>query len=186
MWLIAPSVAFALPGSDAAWEILAAGDPQIECTTADGEPWCRSTSLVALPIEKVADALEHMAAYQDRFDSILRIDTLEPDTYRIVLDYPFPLSDRDYVARYTRTTDGEARVYRWEPVAHPNAPAEDGIVRLPKMAGEWRLVSQGGATRVTYLWHAEIAGSFPDAGLSTARKTAGKEAIKDIRKAAGG
>jgi hypothetical protein len=163
--------AFALPGADAQWELLSGGPPKIECTTVAGEPWCRSAGVVPLPIDQVSTTLENMAAHQDLFDSIVKIDVVAPDTMHIVLDFPPIMSDRDYVAKYTRSTEGEARLYRW--VSVPGTPPVDGVVRLPKMAGEWRLEPSGANTRVTYTWHAEIAGDFPNALLSQGIKNGG-------------
>jgi hypothetical protein len=180
-WLSA--AAWALPGADATWTVLSKGDPYIECTEVAGEPWCRSTGLVPLPVDKVSSTLENMAQHQKLFDSIVKIDVLEPSVMHIVLDFPFPMSDRDYVARYTPSTDGDARIYRWESVVRTDAPEASGVVRLPKMAGEWRLVPKDGQTSVTYLWHAQINGDFPDALLGQARTKAGQQALADIRKA---
>lgn len=176
-------VARALPGPDATWTVLSESGPRVECTETGGEPWCRSIGTVPLPIDQVAATLEDMAAHQALFDSIVSIEVLAPDTMHIILDYPALMSDRDYVARYSRAVDGEARMYRWVPVVHPAAPEVDGIVRLPRMAGEWRLDPAGTSTKVTYTWEAEIAGSFPSALLNKARKIAGGEALKDIEKA---
>jgi hypothetical protein len=184
MWMIGlVEVALALPGPGVVWTTLSSGDPTIECTNVAGEPWCRSTGLVQLPIDQVSSTLEHMAQHQKLFESIVSIRELAPDVMHITLDFPSPMSDRDYVARYTRGTEGAVRTYRWEPVVDAQAPAVSGVVRLPEMAGEWRLEPVGNETRVTYTWHAEIAGSFPDALLNQARKKAGSEALKDIRKA---
>jgi hypothetical protein len=184
MGSIAGGPAWALPTSGATWTVLSGGDPYIECTEEAGEPWCRSTGLVALPVDKVADTLEHMAQHQALFESIVKIEVLEPDVMHIVLDFPVIMSDRDYVARYTPLTEGETRIYRWEPVTHAKAPETSDAVRLPKMAGEWRLSPKDGQTLVTYVWHAQIAGSFPEAMLGTARTKAGQQALADIRKAA--
>jgi hypothetical protein len=178
-----PSAAWALPGADAQWSVLSDNDPRIECTEVAEGPFCRSTGVVSLPIDAVSATLEDMPAYQGLFESIVSISELEPDTMHITLDFPWPLSDRDYVARYTRSTEGDARIYRWASVKHAGAPAVDGVVRLPRMAGEWRLQPEGSGTRVTYLWHADVLGSLPAASLNKARKIAGNEALKDIRKA---
>jgi carbon monoxide dehydrogenase subunit G len=183
MWIIGlVEVAQALPGPGAVWTVLSSGDPVVECTDVAGEPWCRSTGMVSLPIDKVAATLENMAQHQALFESIVSIQVVAPDVMHITLDFPSPLSDRDYVAKYTRGTQGEVRTYSWVP-ATVQVPAVSGVVRLPKMAGEWRLEPVGNETKVTYTWHAEIAGSFPDALLGQARKKAGGEALKDIRKA---
>src|SRR5690349_4209200 len=67
--LLLPSVAFALPGADVQWTVLQKDDPFIECAVdAAGEPWCRSTGLVKLPLEKVAATLEDMPRYQHLFE----------------------------------------------------------------------------------------------------------------------
>jgi hypothetical protein len=182
-FLVFMGEALALPGADAKWEVLAGGDPYIECAVVGADTWCRSTSEVELPIDKVAATLEDMAAHQDLFESIVSIHVLAPDTMHITLDFPSPMSDRDYVAKYTRSVEGEVRKYAWTPVQHPNAPEVEGVVRLPKMAGEWRLEPAGSNTKVTYLWHAEISGQFPTWALPQARKKAGNEALKDIAKA---
>lgn len=186
MLVLLPSLALALPGPDVQWTVLSNGDPYIECTVdAAGEPWCRSTGTVALPIDLVAATLEDMPTHQHLFDNIERIDVLAPDTMHIVLDYPRLFSDRDYVATYTRSVVGTTRIYSWRPAA-TQPPPDPGVVRLPKMAGEWRLTPAGASTKVTYLWQAEIAGDFPEMMLSLARKTAGQQALKDLRKAAEG
>lgn len=185
MWFTALlNVSYALPGSDATWSTLQTGDTTVECTTVAGEPWCRSSGLVELPIEAVSKTLENMAAHQDLFESIVSIHVLAPDVMHITLDFPFPLSDRDYVAKYARSTEGEAKLYRWSPVTDAAAPPVSGVVRLPEMAGEWKLEPAGsGKTKVTYTWHADVLGSLPNASLTIARKKAGSEALKDIRKA---
>jgi hypothetical protein len=179
MWFLA-TPAFAIPDESTQWtDVLQSANPRIECATVGTEPWCRSIGLVALPIEKVAATLENMAAHQELFESIVSIRVLTPDTMHITLDYPFPLWDRDYVAKYTRSNDGGVWRYRWEAVTNAAAPPVKGVVRLPRMAGEWKLEPSGGQTQVTYLWQAEVTG----VPAAAARKIAGNEAIKDITKA---
>jgi hypothetical protein len=182
--LAAPSLASTFPGPDAAWEKLSGGDPFIECTTVGSAPWCRSTGLVPNGLADVNATLQRMSEHQDLFDSIVRIDVLAPDTLHIVLDYPTGISDRDYVAKYTRSEAGDTVVYRWEPVVHAGAPETSDVVRLPNMAGEWRLSpAENGQTRVVYLWQADVLGSFPGFMLNKARTIAGTKALEDIRKA---
>jgi len=174
------ALAGSVPGDRAAWESLTTSPVPVECVTAAGEPWCRSTGLVLAPIAQVSQALEDMRHNAHLFDSVLRIDILEGDAVHVVLDYPSPLDDRDYVARYTYTVEGDAHVFRWVSELHPGAPITDEAVRLPAFAGEWRLEPRGEHTWVRYTWQAEINGSFPSFGYSTARKRAGHEALKDL------
>jgi len=176
------SSALALPGPDAEWELLDSNPVRIECTEEGGKPWCRSVGIISAPIDQVASALEDMATQADVFEAVSQIDTLEPDTFRIVLDFPGMFSDRDYVAKFSKRTEGDARVYAWVPVTHADAPPTDDMVRLVRMEGEWRLEPHGDATKATYLWEAELLGSFPNWALPTARKKAGHEALKDLAK----
>ncbi|MCA9493842.1 MAG: hypothetical protein KC621_28120 [Myxococcales bacterium] len=180
-----PAFANTFPASGASWNQLSGGDPRIECTTVGEVPWCRSTGLVDAPLDQVTDTLKNMAEHQALFDSIVRIDVLEPDTMHIVLDFPSPLSDRDYVAKYTLFTDGADQVFHWESVVHEAAPEASGVVRLPDMAGEWRLSAQGDKTQVVYLWEADVRGNLPSFTQNKARTIAGNKALEDIRKATG-
>lgn len=183
VWWLAIQNASALPGPDAAWAELSSSPVRIECADVAGEPWCRSLGVVEAPIERVAATLEDMANQGEVFDSVLSIRMLAPDTVHVVLDFPGVLSDRDYVAKYTPATEGAVRLYRWVPVEHPDAPPQEGVVRLTKMAGEWRLEPDGARTRVSYTWQADLSGSFPTWALSVARKRAGWEALHDLAKA---
>lgn len=180
--LVFLATAFAMPGPDAAWEVLDTSPVRIECTEVSGKPWCRSVGVIGAPVDQVATALEDMAGQSDVFEAVSQIDSLGDDTYRIVLDFPGMFSDRDYVAKFEKLVEGDARIYRWKPVTHPGAPETEDIVRLSRMEGEWRLEPAGDATRATYLWQAELMGSFPTWALPTARKKAGNEALKDLAK----
>ena len=178
--LSAAALAATPPGDEAPWEVLTNKPVTVECATVDGQPWCRSHGLVQAPIEQVDGALRNMAANAHLFESVLSINVLAEDTLHIPLDYPAPLDDRDYVAKYVYAVDGETRTFRWTPVIHPGAPESDAAVRLPNFAGEWRLMPQGTGTAVRYTWQAEINGSFPSFGYSQAWKKAGHEALKDL------
>ena len=121
-----------------------------------------------------------MSSNAGLFESVLSINVLAEDTMHITLDYPAPLDDRDYVAKYTYGTSGDARTFTWTPVVHDGAPETAAAVRLPNFAGEWHLSPQGAETLVRYTWQAEINGSFPTFAYSQAWKKAGHEALKDL------
>ena len=168
------------PGDDAGWEVLASSPVRVECAQVSGQPWCRSFGVIHAPLSQVDGALRSMSTNTDLFESVLSINVLAEDTMHITLDYPAPLDDRDYVAKYTYGTDGDARTFTWVPVVHPDAPETAAAVRLPNFAGEWRLSPQGSNTAVRYTWQAEINGSFPEFAYSQAWKKAGHEALKDL------
>ncbi len=173
------------PGDEAAWEEIRNDEVRVECVEVAEQPWCRAHGVVRAPIAKVSDTLEHMPAHQDKFDMVLSIREIEAGLLHITLDYPRPFSDRDYVARYTPATEGSVRWYRWAPAADTRAPEVDGVVRLPRFAGSWRLQPAGGNTHVTYTWHADVGGSFPRWAATTARKRAGHHALTDLAVAVG-
>ncbi len=177
--LAAPSWA-SVPGADAAWESIQSKPVPISCVEVAGTPWCRSQGVIAAAPDKVASALEQMSAGSSQFESVVSVRLLDPDTIHVVLDYPSPLTDRDYVAKYSRSVQGDVTTYSWVPVAHPEAPENGDAVRLPKFEGTWVLQPIDGGTLVTYTWHAEIAGSFPSWAYKQAWKKAGHEALKDL------
>jgi hypothetical protein len=176
---LSPALA-APPGDDAAWESLTNKPVPIRCVKISDVPWCRSQGVIAAKPAEVAEALEGMKAGSNAFESVVSVRVLAPDTVHVVLDYPWPLTDRDYVAKYSRSVDGDVLTYSWVPVAHADAPVDDDVVRLPHFEGTWRLEPSGDGTLVTYTWNAEIAGSFPSSGYNTAWKKAGHEALKDL------
>ena len=180
MFALLITSALALPGPDATWEVLEDSTVRIECTEANGEPWCRSTALVSATQANVAEALENMGSQADIFEAVSSIRDLGSNTFHVTLDFPGMMSDRDYVVTFSKASQGDDLVYGWVPVKHAEAPPVDGVVRLSKMAGEWRLSPAGANTQVTYLWQAELMGSFPNWALSVARKKAGNEALKDL------
>ena len=127
---------------------------------------------------------ETLDQHQAQMGAISKIERLEPDVLHIVMDYPFPLKDRDYVARFAHRTEADGtEVFAWTPVVHANAPATSDAIRLTWLEGEWRFTPDGNRTRVTYVWQADPGGSIPDVGA--VRKQAGTLAIKDMAKACG-
>ena len=132
------------------------------------------------PVTGVASTLEGLPSHADGFTSVRSIEQVAPDTLHVVLDFPGMLADRDYVVRYTSSVDGQTRRYRWEPVEHPSAPPLDGVVRLSHMAGEWELGPVPEGTKVSYLWQADLGGSFPEWAEPIARRRAGLEVLQDL------
>jgi len=173
------------PGDEATWETVRDDIVHIECTEVSGEYWCRADGLLAAPVDDVVETLRAMPSHQDEFELVRSIRELGDETLHITIDYPSVFSDRDYVARYTYSTEGSVHRVRWAPVVHPDAPPVKGAVRLDRFEGEWRLEAKGSRTAVRYLWHAEPGGSFPGWAKPLARKRAGHEALKDLATAQG-
>lgn len=182
------AIAFALPGADATWTTLSEKPVHVECTESEGQPFCRSTAVFEAEIGVLRQTLLSMDESSDKFDSIVSVDKLDEDVMRVVMDFPWPLADREYVAKYSREDreDG-GMVLSWVHTEHPKAGDPGGNVRLTEFAGSWTLSPEAdGRTRVEYLWHGEYGGALPDGGLNMARKKTGQESLKDLAKACGG
>jgi hypothetical protein len=138
--------------------------------------------VIGAPVDVASDTFAHLDKYVSKMGSITAVNRLETDVLHVVMDYPFPLDDRDYVARFThRTEEGGTQVYAWTPVTNAGAPVVDGVVRLTWLDGEWRFTPEGSNTRVTYVWEADPGGNLPDVG--TVRKKAGTLAVTDMANA---
>lgn len=172
-----------VPGDSATWVQLQANPVKVECT-ASGKPYCRSTGVIGAPLATATDAFEHLDQHVKQMASITSVTRLEPDVLHVVMDYPIPFSDRDYVARFTHRTEADGtEVYAWTPVTHPAAPDDGSAVRLVNLDGEWRFKAEGDHTRVTYVWESDPGGNMPDA--SVVYKKAGTFAITDMANACG-
>jgi len=182
-WMLAVT-ALALPPASATWTPLSASPVRIDCTTAQGVPYCRSTGVVNAAQPAVVETFAQLDRHVASMHKISRIDRLEPDVLHVVMDYPFPLTDRDYVARFGRRTESDGTVvFPWSPVTHAKAPDDGSTVRLATMDGEWRFQAEGAGTRVTYVWQSDPGGNLPD--VSAVHKQAGLFAIQDIAAACG-
>jgi hypothetical protein len=180
MYLLLSLSAAALPASTVTWAPLQQKPVAIECTTS-GSPYCRSMGVIGVAVSVATETFAKLDKYVARMDSITLIQRLEPDVLRVVMDYPFPLTDRDYVARFRRTVEDGADVFTWTPVTHAAAPDDGQTVRLSWMDGQWQFKDEGGNTRVTYIWQADPGGGIPDVGA--VRKQAGYLAILDMANA---
>lgn len=173
----------AVPPDSSTWSALQTTPVKVECTTYQGKPYCRSTGVIATGVDTAVKAFEELDKHVSQMGSISAINRLETDTLHVVMDYPFPLDDRDYVAKFAHRTDGGTHVFAWTPVTHAGAPETEGIVRLSWMDGEWRFAPDGSNTRVTYVWEADPGGNLPDVGA--VRKKAGYLAVSDMASACG-
>ncbi len=78
------------------------------------------------------------------------------------ISLPWPLDDRDLVARVEITREGGTITVSLtnDPDAHPE---QESVVRMPKYAGTWTLESVGqGKTRVICENFSDVGGSIPD------------------------
>lgn len=175
--------AWALPPASATWSPLQASPVRIDCTEHQGAPYCRATGVIGAPLDVAVATFEQLDRHVDKMGSIVSVTRVAPDVLHVVMDYPWPIQDRDYVAQFAHRVEPDgSHVFAWTPTTHAGAP-EGGNVRLDRLDGEWRFAQDAAGTRVTYLWQADPGGSLPDVG--TVRKKAGQYAIDDMAAATG-
>ena len=174
--LLAAVALAAIPTGLSGWEVLRDDDVWVGCVQRDGYPWCRSRAEVSGDLTKVERVLLDVANYPNVFHRVTQVQELAPFLLHVVLDMPFPLSDRDYVAQYVRHQDGHDVVFSWQSVQDAAAQPTDAV-RLAHSEGEWRLTPKGSRTAVTYTWNAELGGDVPEFALPRARRQWGEEVL---------
>ena len=78
---------------------------------------------------------------------------------------PWPVWDRDVVVdvAWRYTPNKEALTFRFRNVQEEGEPPQDGVVRMPRLEGFYRLWSEKpGVTNVLYQVEVDIAGNVPD------------------------
>lgn len=159
------------------WRVLQEGDISVACTVVRGSSWCRARATIAAPPDRIESIIKNVPEWPRVFKRIVQSRLLSGDTFHIVLDLPSPVSNRDYVARFERFTEGADVGYRWSSVIHPDAPRSPDTVRLDHSAGEWRITPSPGGAIVTYTWNGELGGDFPAWALERAHLSQGVEVL---------
>ncbi len=181
-------LAMAAPPDDSAvWTTYVDEPYRTECTRSAGEPWCRAFGTSTASLERLGKIIEDRVSYTKTYSRVPIAEVLdaEREIFRLAIDLPSPLTDRDEVLQASRADDGAARVYRWTSITHPNRPPQAGYLRLPRAAGEWRLTPRAdGGTDVRYSWQAEMLGSLPEWVLRRVWATTGPEIVRETITAA--
>lgn len=100
-------------------------------------------------------------------------------------DSPWPVSDRDVVLYATVSADVEKRevISSFKSTTHPSMPPIDGVVRMPKLKGYYKLQAIDEThTRVTYQIDADVGGSLPDWLATRATRQLPVKTIATLRK----
>ena len=183
---------------DGGWAQIQA-DPLITCARdAEGLPWCYAEREAIVPFERVVAAIKDVNGYPAMFGHLDRVKRLDADSAWIHVDYPSPLSDRDYIAHFTQVSGAEIKTsepagsvqgfhVRFRATESTAAPDPGGDVRLVRAAGgydAWDL--GGGRTRFRYTWETEIGGEVPAWMSDRARVLHGDEVVNGVITAAGG
>ena len=145
--------------------------------TADID-WCRTSSTLPYGFNEISNMIEDLASYHKIFDRVTESRVIGDDIVYIRVDMPFPLSDRDYIVKYTTTKDSIIASHKFQAVKNDDAPVYSSSVRLENAAGEWYIKRiSDSSTRVVYTWNGDLGGSFPSYALTTAWAKQGSEMI---------
>ncbi|MEE2752019.1 MAG: SRPBCC family protein [Myxococcota bacterium] len=162
---------------EAQWEVLSTKPVGVAWVELQEIPWCRAVYTIAKPIGELEGLVQDFEHYPQIFLRLNEVRVLEENVVYVKLDMPFPVANRDYVARFVREVVGEEIRFSWSAVEHKEAPLVDAI-RLGRAAGQWRLKPlDSNNTEVTYTWNGELLGDFPDWALTRAWETQGTEVM---------
>lgn len=142
------------------WTHMAEGNPAVNyrATTVLNSTVAGAANLVLDP-----EIAPQWAPYVHQVDVISPPDSAGITVFRMELDLPFPLQDRDVVvrARITRTGDGVFTLHG-EAVADARAPVRPGVVRITRYQGGWTIRPAGaGQVEVTTRGYADMGGAVP-------------------------
>ena len=140
--------------------------------------WCRTRSVLQYNINKISIMIEDLGNYHNVFDRVVLSKIVDDNVVHIRVDMPFPISDRDYIVRYTTNKTKNSASYKFKAAKDVSISIGDDCIRLINAAGEWYIKSIDDlSTEVTYTWNGELRGDFPNWALTRAWKTQGLEMI---------
>lgn len=119
------------------------------------------------PAARVRETLLDLAAFGRWFPNTEEWTVLERDESSALvygrLSLPWPVDDRDYVARYTWSAPG-AQPFRLVARAVVGAapPAPEGVVRVEEMTTTWEVAPLGEGSQVRYVYRGSPGGALPD------------------------
>ena len=152
---------------------------------SDDLPWCRSESILPYTVAEIISIVGNFDIYSDVFTRIITSKVIDSNKNIVYLKIDMPvLNDRDYIVQYKAFKDNEDTVYQWYSIKYQDIPEYDGLVRLNRASGEWRLTPiTKNETKVSYTWNGELLGNFPGFYLTTAWNRQGLEIIDWLEEA---
>ena len=166
------------------WKILNEKEPWVGYVNYENFPWCRATDVFPYSINEIEQFIGKFDTYSKTFSRMIDSDLVDSNVVYLRVDYPFFLSDRDYLVKYSRLTDNKDVYYQWIAEVHPEVPEYENVVRLINAGGEWALkYISNNSTKVSYSWNGELRGDFPSFSLNSAWNKAGTEIINELRHA---
>ncbi|MFN4079325.1 MAG: START domain-containing protein [Saprospiraceae bacterium] len=102
--------------------------------------------------------------------------------YYTLIDFPWPLSDRDMVMHSVMTQDPTTRVVHSKSKAvRGMVPHKKGVVRITEASTNWRIAPAGaGFVDIEYQLYSHPGGNLPDWAVNMALDYGPKESLKNI------
>ena len=166
------------------WVILQEEPVKVDWLSFKGLQISRAEKLIEHNLTEIAEVIKDIDRYPMIFERVTETKRLDSNIVHVMLDMPFPFSSRDYVIKYSSEKDENIWKFSFYAVDHPKGTLKPGVVRLDNAAGIWILKGlPNNKTMVTYAWHGELLGNFPDFGLNKAWITQGTEVLTWLDKA---
>ena len=134
----------------------------------------------ATPAE-VESFIADVERFPKKLPPISAAEMLAPDVLHLTISLPWPMAARDSVSRISRRLEADTMVFAWEPTEGP--PPAQGVIRLERSRGEWRLTPAEGGTDVTYTSYNQVPANVPVPILKIIHKMEGTRLASNLREA---
>lgn len=145
----------------------------------------KAETMMNAKLDRLVTVLQEVSEFPNWMPDCTEAELYEIDgdkQYHYTLtDAPFPVSDRDAIAvfEYTKEGDNVKVLVKGLP---DYKPAKEDIVRIPELDGYWLLEpAESGKTRVTYQLHASPGGSVPAWLANATAVDSPYETLKNLR-----
>jgi hypothetical protein len=192
LWLalcFLPILAFA--GSSSSWSLVQSGKENIDIykrqLSGDKEPEIKGVGNLPATPDQVLALITDIPKYAKLLHGISKAEVLKSGTDEVYVyfqcDFPWPASDRDYVAHYKWEKKGDGYLVSFSDANYWRPDVPRGFVRIETVRGSWLLEpNTDGTTKATYIFLAEYGGSLPEGIKKDAQSGEQVELFKAVRK----
>lgn len=181
--------ALALAGS--AWSLVQSGKENLDIykrqLSGDKEPEIKGIGDLPATPDEVLALITDIPKYAKLLHGISKAEVLKSGTNEVYVyfqcDFPWPASDRDYVAHYKWEKKGDSYLVTFKDANYWRPDVPKGMVRIETVRGSWLLEpNTDGTTKATYIFLAEYGGSLPEGIKKDAQVGEQVELFKALRK----
>ena len=184
--------ALALAGGSSSWSLVQSGKDDVDIykrqLSGDKEPEIKGIGSLPATPDQVLALITDIPKYAKLLHGISKAEVLKTGTNEVYVyfqcDFPWPASDRDYVAHYTWEKKGDGYLVSFVDANYWRPDVPRGMVRIETVRGSWLLEpnADGTSTKATYIFLAEYGGSLPEGIKKDAQIGEQVELFKAVRK----